>query len=123
MNTYTRRRGTQEVAGSKSGGGGQSERSVERPAGTEWRDGENALLVRCFTPWYRVSRWLGCALRILIAHACRTRASMEPLEIGAIEYSALFLEIIVTARCEKLSATLRRKSSRGLLSKLQAPVI
>lgn len=49
MNIYTRRRGTQEAAGSKSGGGGQSERSAERPAGAEWRNGgtARALLVRC----------------------------------------------------------------------------
>lgn len=44
MNIYTRRRGTQEAAGSKSGGGGQSERSAERPAGAEWRDGEMLVL-------------------------------------------------------------------------------
>jgi len=104
MNTYTRRRGTQEAAGSESGGGGQSERSAERPAGAEWRAGENAraLLVRCLRRGIAVMRFASSS-PTLAEHT----SVNEPLEIGVIECSALFLEIIVAARCER-SPPLRR---------------
>lgn len=102
MNIYTRRRGTQEAAGSKSGGGGQSERRAERPARAEWRAGET--LVLSSSDVYTVlsaSRW--CSLQLYRPRLPHMSIN-EPLEIGAIECSALFLEIIVAATYENPSA-------------------
>lgn len=112
MNIYTRRRETQEAAGSKSGGGGQSERSAERPAGAEWRDQE--MLVLSSSDVYTVvwaSRW--CSSQLYRPRPPRMSVN-ESLEIGAIECSALFLEIILAASCERIPPP-RRKNTRGSL--------
>lgn len=90
MNIYTRRRGTQEVAGSKSGGGGQSECSVERPAGAEWRAGENALVLSSSDVLRHDIGPRGGAHRILIAHACRTRASMSRWKLAQLNVARYF---------------------------------
>lgn len=72
-----------------------------------------------FTPWYRPRG--GAASHPYRPRLPRTSVN-EPLEIGAIECSALFLEIIVAARCEKPSATPRRaeaeESSRGFVTEV-----
>lgn len=98
MNIYTRRRGTQEAAGSKSGGGGQSERRAQSVQ--QERNGALLSSLDVYTV-LSASRWCSLQLyRLRLPHM----SINESLEIGAIECSALFLEIIVAARCENPSA-------------------
>lgn len=82
MNTYTRRRGTQEAAGSESGGGGQSERrpSFQRE---EWRWGTPCVCVcarACMIASLRYAYAtvsLTVLSQLLVAHACYVRQN-EP---------------------------------------------
>lgn len=71
MNIYTRQRGTQEAAGSKSGGGGQSERRAERSGenGMARAGGKRSLVLSSSDVYTVISGIAVVLFATLLAHA------------------------------------------------------